>query len=191
MPTPPGMNSTSSNPTPHLEETARPIAGPFFCALTSSPRQLARAAAHHFDLTARPRALTSSFPAAGPAARMRRTHAAPPVSLCAAVENRVAPRYPGNRISAHTVALRRSHVQHWHHAPGACATARQAAQIARVPGISGQIAMIDRSWRRAQIDGPRPGGPRARAMFRTNNYKKFDMTLKNVFLMLNIPYRFT
>jgi hypothetical protein len=88
---------------------------------------------------------------------MRRPHAAPPDPLCTAVDIRAAVRYPGNRISPPSAGLRCSHMQHWHHAPGACDTARQAAQSARVPGISGQIVMIDRSWRRAQIDGPRPG----------------------------------
>ena len=47
----------------------------------------------------------------------------------------------------------------------------------------------DRSELAARPDRrPTPGGPRARAMFFTNNHQKFDMTSRGDILMLNVPY---
>jgi hypothetical protein len=192
MPPPPGMNSTSADPTPHLEDTARPIAGPFFCALTSSSRAPARPAAHHFDLTARPRAPGPRAP--GPRAPGS-SHAPPACRAARSVVHRR--RYPCCSAvpwESHITAQRGLEVLA-HAALAPCAR-RMRHGPSGGPERPGPRDIgsdrHDRSELAARPDRrPTPGGPRARAMFRTNNYKKFDMTLKNVFLMLNIPYRFT
>lgn len=162
MPPPTGMSSTCTRPAPHLEDTARPIAGPFFCALTSSSSAQSRAVALELDHTARPgtrhRADGSRYRPAGswassawpgPRSVVRRRR----YPRCSAVprETHIG-AYRG--LEALARAALAPCARRMRHGP---AGGPDCPILSWVPGISGQIALIDRSWRRAQIDGPRPG----------------------------------